>query len=420
MKYCHCSEILNFNQFDYSLSGFTKRNNLNECLGLSELYINLLWMKIDGKNLIFINIDVLYIPMEVSSKIYKYFKEEYNIDFSSVIFNASHTHSAPGIEKKFDKKINQDIIKYLSDCILNLIKDVSFTNGSLSFKTFKSQKNMWISRRKIGRDIKKFFLKKSMLMLPNEDSKIDSNIRLIMIYNENKNIDFLLYNFSCHPVFNTSNNLSSDFIGKVSKELENELNIQTMFSQGFLGDIRPNFTTTSFYNIGIINKIKLFFNKKLFKKYDKNDFELFNSEISNEIVHNVNTNHCKDIDYMTKISSFKYKISSKSKKNEIEFLVKVVLIDKNLFISIPAEVTSKYYIELMKKFADFNVIPLGVADDMIGYLPYYEEVKDGGYEVTSIVNYGFDSPFSEVSLKLFFNLLKSDIQSFVRGSYARN
>lgn len=420
MKYYHSSQILNFNQFDYSLSGFIKRNNFDECLGLSDLCVNLLWIKIDDKDLIFINIDVLYIPTEVSSIIYKYIKEEYNITLNSIIFNASHTHSAPGIEKKFDKMVNQNIVKYLCNSIVNLMQNVSFTDGLLSFKTFKSQKNMWISRRKIGRDIKRFFLKKSMIMLPNEDTEIDTSIRLMMIYDNNKNIDFLFYNFSCHPVFNISSNLSSDFIGQISQILENKLNIKTMFSQGFLGDIRPNFTTSTFYNIGMINKIKLFFNKKLFKKYDKEDFELFNLEISEEIISNVNTSDCTEINYIIETSSFKYKVSSQSKKNEVEFLVKVVLMDKNLFISMPAEVTSKYYIELVKKFTDFNIIPMGLADGMIGYLPYYEEVQDGGYEVNSIVNYGLDSPFCEVSLKSFFNLLQSDIQNLVRCSYDRN
>ncbi|MDY0320117.1 MAG: neutral/alkaline non-lysosomal ceramidase N-terminal domain-containing protein [Arcobacteraceae bacterium] len=414
MKYYFGQKILDFEQFDYNLSGFGKREISQKCIGISELFVKLLWIKKENEHILFISLDILYIPAELSDKIYNYLEERYSIEKQNIVFNATHTHSAPGIEKKFDKSVDQKIIEYIFDKFVEIVAESEFKDGKLSFITFKSQSNIWISRRKFGKNIRKLFLKESMLMLPNEQNKIDDNIRLICILNNNDDLDLLLYNFSCHPVFNRSDCISSDFIGTISENIEQKLNIKTMFVQGFLGDIRPNFTTGSISEVGVVDKLKIIANKKIFKKYNQEDFDKFCTVVSSEILENLKYENNDNIKILN-IKQFKYKIYSQGEKYKIEFYVKVIFIDQNLFISIPAEVNSKYYVILSKKFNDFNIIPMGLADDIIGYLPFYDEVKEGGYEINSIVNYGIDTPFSEISLRRFYFSLQSDIQAMIRG-----
>jgi hypothetical protein len=414
VKYYFGQKILDFEQFDYNLSGFGKREISQKCIGISELFVKLLWIKKENEHILFISLDILYIPAELSDKIYNYLEERYSIEKQNIVFNATHTHSAPGIEKKFDKSVDQKIIEYIFDKFVEIVAESEFKDGKLSFITFKSQSNIWISRRKFGKNIRKLFLKESMLMLPNEQNKIDDNIRLICILNNNDDLDLLLYNFSCHPVFNRSDCISSDFIGTISENIEQKLNIKTMFVQGFLGDIRPNFTTGSISEVGVVDKLKIIANKKIFKKYNQEDFDKFCTVVSSEILENLKYENNDNIKILN-IKQFKYKIYSQGEKYKIEFYVKVIFIDQNLFISIPAEVNSKYYVILSKKFNDFNIIPMGLADDIIGYLPFYDEVKEGGYEINSIVNYGIDTPFSEISLRRFYFSLQSDIQAMIRG-----
>jgi len=414
VKYYFGQKILDFEQFDYNLSGFGKREISQKCIGISELFVKLLWIKKENEHILFISLDILYIPAELSDKIYNYLEERYSIEKQNIVFNATHTHSAPGIEKKFDKSVDQKIIEYIFDKFVEIVAESEFKDGKLSFITFKSQSSMWISRRKFGKNIKKLFLKESILMLPNEHNKIDDNIRLICVLDKNDDLDLLLYNFSCHPVFNRSDCISSDFIGAISENIEKELNVKTMFLQGFLGDIRPNFTTESISEVGVVDKLKIIANKKIFKKYNQEDFDKFCTVVSSEILENLKYEN-KDNIKILNIKQFKYKIYSQSEKYKIEFYVKVIFINQNLFISIPAEVNSKYYVMLSKKFNDFNIIPIGLADDIIGYLPFYDEVKEGGYEINSIVNYGIDTPFSEISLRRFYFSLQSDIQAMIRG-----
>ena len=50
--------------------------------------------------------DLLYIPQVISKRIYDYLYEKFKLTKSEIFFNASHTHSAPGIDINFDKLID--------------------------------------------------------------------------------------------------------------------------------------------------------------------------------------------------------------------------------------------------------------------------------------------------------------------------
>lgn len=409
MKYFYDTKIFDFTNFNFKLSGFSKRNGKLD-FGENKLKVSILWLKQNSTDIIFISLDVLYIPLEVAEPIYHILKEKYSIEKEQVIFNATHTHSAPGIEKKFDTIVDKDLIKYFIDCLKSIfeVKNILFENGIFHYKTINTGKKIWISRRKKGKNIRSFFMKESMLLLPNQSNPVDDEIRLLLIYDENKKLKFLMYNFSCHPVFNTSDNMSSDFIGEINNILNKELKIDSMFLQGFLGDIRPNVTTKSFFETNFINKLKLIFNNEVFREPNKNDFTIFCTSVSDLICNNLQTSD----NYNESIFLCKqklYQLESHSKRTQKQFIVKFILNGSNLFLSIPAEVNTNYKLQLSKKFNNLNIIPLGVADDIIGYLPYYTEVKEGGYEVHSATNYGWDAYISEKSLKNFFLDLQNDI-----------
>lgn len=81
-----------------SLSGFSVRSNKSTHLGDENLYISVTWLKdTSSKNIIVISMDTLYIDETLASEVCAYLKNNYKIDRSQVIFNASHTHSAPSI-----------------------------------------------------------------------------------------------------------------------------------------------------------------------------------------------------------------------------------------------------------------------------------------------------------------------------------
>lgn len=401
------------------LSGFYRERKTIEHLGLDELYIRILWIKQSSSSVVLISIDTLYISEEISKPIYQHMKEHYQISEDQIIFNATHTHSAPGIEKIFDKQ-NVDIqyMNYICQTILTVFKEetLNFIEGHISFHSKKISNDLLVSRRKVGRDIKSFFTKKKMLMLPNHNNIIDNELRLFYIFDTNDNLKMTIYNFSCHPVFNTSNNISSDYIGKISQNIKEDLQAESIFLQGFLGDIRPNFTTKKLSDLNIINKFKLLFNKEVFRKFNKDDFNYFTSSLSQDIITACDSIKQNKFDVGNQLKTFKtnYTLESNSANTKKQFDIKFVLINNNIVISIPAEVTSRYKIELSKQFHQFNIIPLGLADGIIGYLPFHDEASAGGYEVESAVNYGWDTFISQRSLENFYIALVTDISSFIQ------
>lgn len=403
---------------DTGLSGFAKREVQSKTYGKNELKVSLLWFKNNTQEFIFITIDTLYIPKEVSSPIYTFFSQNFALKEEQIIFNASHTHSAPAIEKLFDKKAinNSKYISYIIETILNLCnaKELVFQEGEFFYSYDTLPRNMIISRRRIGRDIRSFFLKKKMLMLPHTSKKIDESLTLFGIKDKREAIKVLVYSFSCHPVFNKNMETSSDFIGKISSSLKDDLGIKTMFLQGFLGDIRPAFTTKKINEVQGIQKLKLLFNQEVFKSYDISHFNLFTQTISQKILKKTflynSTRYENDkIKYIKK----EYIIYSQSAKSQKQFFVKYAMINQILFISIPAEVTSSYALNIREAFPQQILLLLGLADGIIGYLPFYDEVEEGGYEVNSALNYGWDTIMDKTSLKDFYTKIIVDIEQFI-------
>ncbi|MDX4048469.1 MULTISPECIES: hypothetical protein [Aliarcobacter] len=411
MKVYYNSCKLNLSQnFTYELSGFSFRSH-NERLGLDELLINIVWIKDNNcNNLVLISMDLLYIPEVISTMIYDYLYKNFKLEITEIFFNSSHTHSAPGVDINFDKSIDNSLINYLVDMTQSLFSNIDFIDCRIKFVSIKPQKLYWISRRKIGRNIRKFFLKKETIMLPNKENIIDDKIRLVIFEQiTNNNLNNMIFNFSCHPVFNTNNELSSDFIGVIRNNINNTFNIKSTYLQGFLGDIRPNFTINRFSGLNFIDKLKLFFNKEIFKRYDKNDFNQFCENITKDICEYEKIGKNILIIESFKITNFDFELISKTGLIKKNLTTKLALFGNYLMLSISAEVNSKYYVELSKVHLDLEIFPLGLAENVIGYLPFYTECDEFGYEVNSYANYGWDSMIGKNSLKKYYNCLNKNI-----------
>lgn len=410
MKFYHNSCKLDISDnFSYELSGYSFRSN-NEKLGLDELLISIVWIRDKNcKNLVLVSMDLLYIPQVVSKKIYDYLYEKFKLTKIEILFNASHTHSAPGIDINFDKLIDNSLIDYLVNMTQSLFSEVNFIDCRIKFISIKPQKHYWISRRKVGRNIRKFFLKKETIMLPNKENMIDDKIRLIIVEEPDNTMNTMIFNFSCHPVFNTNNELSSDFVGVIRNNINNTFRIKCTYLQGFLGDIRPNFTVNKFSKLNFIDKFKVFFNKEIFKRYDRNDFNQFCENITRDICNYKELGKNISRPELFKIDSFDFELISKTGFTKKNFTTKLVLFDNYLMLSISAEVNSKFYVELSKLHPELEIFPLGLAENIIGYMPFYTECDEFGYEVNSYANYGWDSMIEQNCLKKYYDILNQNI-----------
>ena len=189
----------------------------------------------------------------------------------------------------------------------------------------------------------------------------------------------------------------------------------SLFTQGFSGDVRPYSVSKNIFKNGLIGFLKILFNGPIFIHSSNNYFKKFCFVISQQII--IALNSKKSTNVLFKNASFhlfKYELISSTRYVRKEIIVKYHILGNLLFISISAEVSSKYYLAIKNEFPNIEIIPMGLSDNLIGYLPYPSEVDEGGYEVTSAVNYGWDSIISKNSIELFFTNLIRDIKTSIR------
>lgn len=410
------AKTVNPNNLSLELAGFAQRTASREQIGPKDLYTKIVWLEDDDNIILFISLDTLYFPQKIADILDEHCHEEYRITNNNIIYNATHTHSAPSVALPHFGRIDDTYIdRITSEIIIGLAYcEKNKKQSSIETRVFPVG-NKIIGRRRVGWDINSFFLKKKTLLLPNESQGIDSHIRTMKISTDDEECIATILNFSCHPVIANTSCYSSDFPGKITSDLSTYFGGVTVFLQGFCGDIRPNITTEKVPVFEIINYLKIIFNKKIFKVPDLSDFKDFCTDIFDRIT----TAHKENGDATSfssiKAHSFKHKLISQSGKTTRTINVKIIRIDKIIFVSIPAEVNSKYIINLKKNFPDYTVFPLGYAEGMIGYLPYYKEIEEGGYEVNSAVNYNWDTPLSIESTEEFYNKLISELENLTKN-----
>jgi hypothetical protein len=414
MEYNHIDIDLYPHGYEIDLAGFSTRDDSNQQYGINEVKLKLLWIKLFDSHLIFVSLDTLYFPESLSEFLYDYFESHYDITSDCIICNATHTHSAPNLALEKFGKISSEYQEYIiSEIKQNLITlGSSFKSCELFLKSIKNPNKNIIGRRKIVRDVFSGFIKKHALLLPNAHAPIDNDLRLLVLKDHAGKIKALIYNFSCHPVFATSQATSSDFPGLINQQLASSDIPFSMYLQGFCGDIRPNIATSAKNRLSFKGRVKSLMYGAVFSETTPEDLNLFASEMAGLILSNLDDEKHKISEY--KQNSFMYEISSETGNVSQSIVVKLFSFNRVIGVSIPAEVLSSYYLHLRNNFPDTIVIPMGFSEGMIGYLPMYHQLSEGGYEVGSSKNYGWDSPFDSDNLQQFLEVLVYQVDQMLK------
>lgn len=407
----HKGELLPYNLKNNNLSGFSKRSTGREGFGPQELKFSVLWLQSEDEKILLITIDVLYISDYIFEVIYEYVKSKFNFKKSSLFISATHTHSAPNVSWGLQGSIDNDYLAYLvcvvKTAILKTSKNLSVVK--LTYNKRRVEGNSIVFRRRYGLDIKKLFFLKKMLMLPNESKVIDNYCRSINVnFNEKK---VVLFNVSCHPVFSNSIFSSSDFPGEVCELIEKGKNVEACFFQGWCGDIRPNITSKN-KKKNLLNYMKSFFNGDVFVSPSIIDFNVF----CERVLSSVFGLKCLDLNgEIIRSQNHEFNVKSVCGGTEKKIILNLAKIDKVIMISINAEISNEYIVELSCLFSDYDIIPIGCANGMIGYLPYPEHFNEGGYEVDSFKNYGWQSKISMESLIYSKEMMQESIKSIIHN-----
>lgn len=395
----------------YPLAGFKERLKNQDTFGSGRLYFAVLRLHSENEDTFWVSMDTLYFPERLIVEIRQELGDLFQAKEDQIIFNASHTHSAPNLIGSPFGNFNED---YYSDLRIKIFRDLhllsNLKEGQIKFWESFIPKGLITNRRRLLGRFLRIILRRNVVLQPNNKDFRDYPIFHFEIIDD-KSQKLHIYSFSCHPTFAKNDKVSADFPGSISELIEKDNLTEAIFLQGFCGDVRPNIISNNFLGLNFKNFLKKLLFRKIFRDSMPNDMKNFSMSIYDSIKASCMERNKIDIN---RVRTFQrtfclYDINEKYKKT---FSVEFTILNKSIvLLSIPAEVLYGFYEFLIENLTTTSIVPLGYGSGMIGYLPLEEDIRLGGYEISSAVNYGWPESISQTSLTNFKEQLLSEIKA---------
>ena len=369
----------------------------------SPLEINSILLKQNDSHLFILSVDTLFINGNLKKLIVEEISKHFGyIGEADILIIATHTHYAPSLEeKRVDLgPIDECYFLLLKSKVKDLVRGLfmqKFTDCNIEICMGGSD-DLTVNRRRRVRRISSFFktfisMEADVNGYKNETIKI---IKIIDAKDKNKILS-TIWTLPCHPtnLYNKSL-VSSEFPGAIRKSIrENQDNKEMImvYMPGFAGDVRaappPRFsilkTIRYILQLSYPTKYFRFTNKE---EYDAWIFLLtkrFNTILgSPSTILNLNSTLLN-----SKIMKKDVSILGINAEGVDNITFRKITIGGELaFYTISAEPVSAYskIIDTIakEKFSFYT----GYSDEVFGYLPTDQQIKEGGYESS-----GFFKPF---------------------------
>ena len=365
-------------------------------------------MIINNKNII-ISADIIWFSNSLVEKLREKIFINKGIKGNDIVFCASHTHGSPNPDPNIGYGVSKDNIElFLYENIYSLICK-TFESEEIkvkdNFKILKTN-NLSINRRRKALQFKSLPLIQ-MQSLPNKRKKIDDNIYMIeFIRNDNKNIENIIIQYTCHPVCDPKGTVGADYPGYLKKFLNNNSYKNILFMQGFCGDVRPKVIKK---NIRIKDKfIKLIIGDR-FRKIIEGDSLYLGKNLYQTIKNNkyIKQKEINDSNIISKTIKIPIPLKNKSfTKKDLE--ITIWKWESICFIFMSAEVLSGYN---FSRINNLDIINVGYANGMLAYLPTKKDIMDGGYEIDkSRPPFGINSRIDKNAEQIIKNTIKETIK----------
>lgn len=334
---------------------------------LDPLYVKVLVID-DGKNqsviLAFDSLGFDYLAVkEIKMKISK----ETDLELKDILIVATHTHSAPSSSTFVieEWKKHEEYYQHLLSQTLIAVKEAFGKKGKAKF-SFRSTNCNWNHYRMGG----------------NREVEVDNSISVIRMDLQNETI--ILFSYACHPVILNTSSISSDFVGFARKVIEQNSMLKnktySIFLNGCCGNVNPYHPELkidlSEQNAGLVVKLGT---------------ELGNA-VNDVILHMIPLEETPIVNKLLLVAGLEKNISGQ--KTEAEAQVQLVEFASLRLIGISGEPFIETGNWIKKTYGD-KCIPLGYANENIGYIPlkeYFDDPSVRKYEVygASQTVYGID------------------------------
>lgn len=377
-------------------SRLTGMKNNETSLGIhSNLEINAMVLNQNEKFIYIISIDTLFISSELKNYIIKEIQKYFNsVLETDILIMSTHTHYAPSLEEKRidlgakDNAYFSFLLVKISDLfkLLNLESFIDIEMEVSSGKTDNLTSNRRRKVRRLGAIFKLFIaMEPNLKGYKNEEFKI---IKILEVENS-KNILGVIWTFPCHPTNLFDRKLiSAEFPGEVRSEIREKYNLNNLsiiYMPGFAGDVRAYPPKRE----SLLKFVRTFLQLSYPVKY----YRFINKEEYNFWVRSLTNSFWEVWENSQKINNLKNSLlSSKINKKDISIIGikvdgveniifrKISLGNKLAFYTMSAETVSEYTKVMYKITSEDFCIYTGYVDEVFGYLPTQEQIKEGGYE----------------------------------------
>ena len=188
-----------------------------------DLWCNVYHLNVEGKDMLWISLDICVYAKDNTDELKAFFAEEYNIDQDMIIISVVHTHAGP--ESDYESVLNGNgAVKGYPEFLKRMIKEA--VADAMASEMLEAEVYM----RKAS--IEGYYGNRNSL-----DGIADKSICLIEFYHDDILIAAVI-SMACHPTVLGPDNLyvSGDLAGYLCRGIQREFGVYPFFMQGAAGD----------------------------------------------------------------------------------------------------------------------------------------------------------------------------------------
>lgn len=290
-------------------------------------------------------------------------KEKAGIE--NILCVASHSHSTPAGSRRFPSEETpwiREAERKIAGAIIEAARGLAPVRLGVGWGEVHEGHN----RRKVGPDGKAEMLWANRERVPT--SPVDYQLGVIRVEKPDGTPMAALVNFTCHPVVLGPENLliSADYVGVLTREVEQAVGGQCMFLQGAAGDINPFWDKTP-PDEGGFEQVE-----KMGKTVAAEATRVF-GEITDFYTD-------PKLSFHTEIVPLASRRDVERKKRHIKAEVNTVAIGKDIALAtFPGEFFVEHGLSLKRRSKFKHTFFVGYCNDALHYFPTINACTEGGY-----------------------------------------
>jgi neutral ceramidase len=378
------------------------------------LFANLLYLKDDHKQLLFIGMDLVGVYESLVNDLKVRLEKGLGIPYGNIAIIATHTHSGPDVFEAFKDSLDTKVIDYVEQ-LKDKVIDAAVQCQQHTWKAYIGVEKGYEDSLSFNR---RLFMKDGELrmnwesIVPDDVDEpagpIDPDVFVLSVKDEQNNIRSIFVNFTLHTAVLVGKDwlYSRDYVHGLTTYLEEKFDkdLVVLFANGAEGNINhinvndPNQPRGFEEADRIGKKLAKYISEILVKVEHSSDIEL-NAESkivelprrevtkeqvkkAEELLEKVNWKIPSLLDGVPDEAYAKEIIKLGNDPNKIvNAELQVIQIGETALVSLPGEYFVEFGLEIKETSPFKQTMILGMTNGYIGYVPTEVAFEEGGYEI---------------------------------------